>query len=54
MIRTYEPVCEPCRKALATYYITCQGCQVRRAKALAKVNAPLPSPSIPKPPQESP
>ena len=46
----YAPVCIPCRDNLKTYYITCQGCQARRAKAVAKpFPAPYPPPSVPKP-----
>lgn len=51
MIHSYEPSCKACRQGLNTYYITCQGCQVRRQKALMQSgsNAPIPPASVPQP-----
>lgn len=49
MTLPYTPVCRLCRDNAPSYYITCEGCKVRRATAVKMPNVPLPAPSIPKP-----
>lgn len=49
MTVAYVPLCRLCRDNAPSFYITCEGCKVRRAAAVKAQNQPLPAPSIPKP-----
>lgn len=53
MTGAYLPACAYCRTGEPTYRIACQGCQARRAVAMAayqKSAGPLPNSSKPLPP----